>query len=252
MANSKSSGYRVVDYAKLTTNDPNPVKRKLQNIRLSHSIREINRNESADFRGNVLDFGAGNGELCKRLASFYPKTNIYCYEPSQGYRKQAEHNLAGIDTIRIIADVEQIKDIEFSYILCLEVFEHLPEIKIIQSLELFERLLKVDGKLIIGVPVEIYFPALFKGVFRMYRRYGDFDATLKNVLLATIGVPPKDREIQMLDDNLPYIFRHMGYDYRRLKKIIANKFKLITNYGSPFPGLPISMNFENYYVCQKI
>lgn len=251
MINSEKSDYKIVDYASITTNDPNPFKRKLQNIRLHHSITKIIQNEKSAFNGNLLDFGSGNGELSKRLSQLYQEMKIYCYEPAKGYREQAERNLAGIKNVRIIPDLEQMGSISFDYIVCLEVFEHLPENKIKETLNIFFNILDDDGIIIIGVPVEIYLPALVKGFFRMIRRYGDVDALPINIIRAAVGKPSRTRPVKEIDTGLPYIFRHIGFDYRRLEKLLKIQFNIVKRYGSPFTGLPVALNFESYYVCKR-
>jgi hypothetical protein len=47
------------------------------------------------------------------------------------------------------------------------------------------------GHLIIGVPVEIGFPALYKGLFRMWRRFGAFEASWRDVWDCVAHRPPK-------------------------------------------------------------
>jgi hypothetical protein len=83
-----------VDYSLLTINDPNPIKRRLQNLRLSQSLKSL-INVGSNFSGNILDFGAGNAELIKRLAPLYANfKNIF--KATVG-RRINERNLIYID-----------------------------------------------------------------------------------------------------------------------------------------------------------
>lgn len=82
-------------------------------------------------------------------------------------------------------------------VFCLEVFEHLPSEETTDALRQIYDLLRPDGKLIIGVPVEVGVPALYKVIFRMSRKYGGFDANIKmRVLhfLASVKQSPDHRD----------------------------------------------------------
>ncbi len=85
----------------------------------------------------------------------------------------------------------------------------------------------------------------------MTRRYGDVDATPVNVLKATLGYPPNLRPESIFSDNLPYIYRHMGFDYRSFLNQIKDDFKILNIYGSPFPYLAKIFNFEIFILTQK-
>jgi len=74
--------------------------------------------------------------------------------------------------------------------------------------------LRDHGNLLIGVPNEIYMISLIRGIFRMTRGYGDYVSNFKNVLLSTIGLPPKDRPVS-LKIPIPHFRYHMGFDYRK-------------------------------------
>ncbi len=241
--------YADVDYAKLTTNDRNPIKRNLQKLRLAHSLRVLNE-LPANFSGKILDFGAGNGELCKQIGLRFPQSQLVCYEPAPKLRKQALQNTQGFNNIKVVGDLQAIENDTFDFIFCLEVFEHLPDGPLEQALAIQKKLLKKDGRLILGVPNELFLPALLKGSFRLTRRYGEVDAIPLNILKATLGRPPLNRP-QVLFDDLPYIIRHMGFDYRKFRKTVEKYFNIEKTYGSPLPVLPLSLNFEIYFVCSK-
>ena len=239
--------YADVDYAKLTTEDRNPIKRKLQKLRLQHSLQVLKK-MPPNFSGAILDFGAGNGELCKQISLRLPNSQIVCYEPSAKLRQQAIENTENFKNILVTGNLKNSATEAFDFIFCLEVFEHLPPEETKAALKNMRQLLKKDGKLIIGVPNEIFLLALLKGSLRLIRRYGDVDARPGPVLKAFLGRPPKARETVSFD-GLPYILRHIGFDYREFKKVIAQYFRIEQSYGSPFTFLPLSLNFEIYFIC---
>jgi hypothetical protein len=86
------------------------------------------------------------------------------------------------------------------------VFEHLPQEETLTAITDIRRLLKPEGVVVIGVPHEIFIPALIKGIFRMSRRYGDFDAKAENILAATLGRPPRSRPTSEISPGLSYHF----------------------------------------------
>ena len=43
--------------------------------------------------GLICDFGAGGGELCKRLRQQFPDSGVICYEPARDLLDEARQNL---------------------------------------------------------------------------------------------------------------------------------------------------------------
>ncbi len=239
------SDHAQVDYASITINDKNPLKRFLQNKRLNHALRYFNPDRAV----KVLDYGTGDGELSLRIDGKAGNVRIYSYEPSPNLRKQAERKLADKTNITVLSATQELTDSSLDYIFCLEVFEHLtPEI-IRGEFKEFQRLLRKDGRIIIGVPNEIYLAAFFKGALRLKRRHGDSDAVPVNIIKAGLGFPPEKREVVDFD-GLPYILRHMGFDYRKFKSLLTDYFDIEKVYGSPFPRAPVLFNLEIYFICR--
>jgi hypothetical protein len=113
--------------------------------------------------------------------------------------------------------------------------------------------LQDSGIAIIGVPVEIYLPALYKGIFRMARRFGDFDATPANILQAAVGFPPKHRPVREITMGWSYYFHHLGFDYRRFRKLLESRgFVIVKQSASPVPVLGAWINPEIYFIVRKI
>jgi len=222
-----------MSYANITFNDKNYIKRWLQKKRLTSAMQLVKTLQANT--EYLCDFGAGNGELSKLLNSNYKNSNIVCYEPAPILYFEAQENLKKTD-INIISDINQIKN-TFDVLFCLEVFEHLPEQETKTTIQQISTLLKPNGIAIIGVPIEIGIPALYKGCFRMFRRFGAFDANLKNIFSSFIGIPPKERPIGEIAPGLRYHFEHVGFDYRTLKKTIQLDFKIIKSTTSPFSFL---------------
>lgn len=199
----------------------------------------------------ILDFGAGNGELCKLIALQFPKAKIVCYEPTPSLMAEAKENLADLPQISFCSDLEKISDGSVELIFCLEVFEHLPEKETKDALGQFDRLLTDNGNAVIGVPVEIGIPALYKGIFRMSRRFNTFDASIKNVLLAALSFPPKDRPVSEITPGFAFHHEHMGFDYRKLQALLHAQFGLQQVTTSPFSIFGPWLNPEVNFLIQK-
>lgn len=231
-------------YSDITFKDRNAIKRWLQARRLVVAARMA---EGCPDPRCILDFGAGNGELCKRVARQFPSATIICYEPTPSLMAEARDNLAALPQVRYCESLEQISDGSVDLLFCLEVLEHLPEKETGEALRQFNRLLGDDGRAVIGVPVEIGIPALYKGMFRMSRRYNAFDASVGNVLLAALSRPPQYRPVSEIAPGLSFHPEHLGFDHRRLEARLRAQFALQKIATSPFalfgPRLHPEVNF---------
>lgn len=237
-----------MSYETITINDPNPIKRWFQRRRFHDALRFW---ENSDEEVNVLDFGGGDGELL-RLLAVNPAIRASIYEPVAPLMDQAKQKLSNRKWIAFHESTTGLQDETYDYIFCLEVLEHLPQNERTQALGDIHRLLKQSGFVIISVPLEIFFPALVKGIFRMYRRFGKkYDSQPKNIFAAMIGRPPLKRPTSEIAPGFNYHFDHLGFDFRYLQRQIAESFTIKRKWFSPFPFLGSIMNSEVYYLVQK-
>lgn len=241
----------MCSYASHTFKDKNYIKRLLQIKRLEHSFlwlksHQINQEKTL----KIIDWGGGNGELCKLLVDRFPEAQIFCYEPWEQMREEAISNLENFPGVKIIGNVSDLPPATFDIIFCLEVFEHLPPQETEAAIYNISQILKPSGYACIGVPNEIYLPALIKGLFRMTRRYGAYDANWTNLIAATLGNPPKDRPVDTVQEKLFLHFHHMGFDFREFCKNISRKLDIEKIWGSPIMGIPAIFNFEVYFLCR--
>lgn len=230
-------------YADITFNDRNVVKRWLQGRRLVDAIDIADGSHPQV----IMDFGAGNGELCKLIVARFPEARVVCYEPSPDLLAEARTNLAGLAGVELVGSLADLKGEQFDVVFCLEVFEHLPERQTHDALMDIRRHLRRGGAAIIGVPVEIGFQALYKGIFRMLRRYGHFDARWSHVLRAMIGRPPVERPVADIAPGMPFHFDHLGFDYRRLELDLAGYFTGCSKRFTPFSGIGSLVSPEVYF-----
>jgi SAM-dependent methyltransferase len=164
---------------------------------------------------------------------------------------QAKAKLAGLPGVAFVSSLESVGSESFDYVFCLEVLEHLPPTETEVVLAELHRLVKGDGFVVIGVPHELFLPALFKGLFRMTRRYGAFDASPGTVLAAALGRPPAERPVMEISPGFAYHGAHLGFDYRELERKLCARFRVVRRWFSPLPVLGSLLNSEVYYLLQK-
>jgi len=237
------------NYANITFNDRNIIKRWLQRKRLTESLRLI----GSQFQPKcIVDYGAGNGELIKTLAKLYPDAEIICFEPTHNLMEEAKKNLNGIPNVIFTETVETISPSSIDLLFCLEVFEHLPSKETKDAFNVFKRIMSDRGRIVIGLPIEVGIPSLYKGVFRMVRRFGAYDATIGNILRSFAYLPPKHRPCSEIAPGFAYYFDHMGFDYRAFKSELDKHFQIERMKGGPFPAFGAVFNPEiNFLVKPK-
>jgi SAM-dependent methyltransferase len=236
-------------YADQTINDPNLLKRWIQRHRLSDALQILHdANEADGFE--VLDFGGGDGQLLYQCLEAYPRLRVCLYEPTAGLRRQAEEKLSRSANVQIVADLRDLTGRKFDLIYCLEVFEHLPEKETNEAIAAIHDLTKPRGQVVIGVPHEIFLPALVKGAFRMVRRFGSFDGHPVNVVRAVLGLPPVTRPKKEITPGFFYYRHHVGFDHRNLERSLRRKFEIVSRWFSPVRFLGQVFNSEVYYLLR--
>jgi SAM-dependent methyltransferase len=241
----------TLTYADLTTSDPNPVKRWIQGRRLSDALKFL-RDADAVEGARILDFGSGDGELVRRIGRRWARPiEAWVYEPSSMRMAEARRNLEGFGRVSFVTSTTSIESGSFDFVFCLEVLEHLPPAEMRAACEEIHRLVKTRGLVVIGVPHELFLPALVKGIFRMFRRYGSFDANPRNVFAAVTGRPPLVRPAYRSPAGLMLHPEHLGFDFRALKHALCKHFVLERMWFSPFAWLGSVFNFEVYFLARK-
>lgn len=238
-----------MSYTEGVFNDKNPVKRWLQRRRLSSAI-----GVAATAKNNVrlvLDFGAGSGELCKSLVLEYPNATVICYEPCSDLLTEARRELSDLPRIEFYSAFSALPKGCADVLFCLEVFEHIPLEGRAKALDQIDDLIKPGAEVIFGVPVEIGLPALYKGLFRMSRRFGAYDARPINVLRAVAGFPPKNRPLGLLPPDVEVHHEHLGFDHRIFRRHVSERFARTSASASPFGMLGTWLNPEAYFVVRK-
>jgi SAM-dependent methyltransferase len=234
-------------YASLTRADPNPIKRWFQRRRLEDAFRSIAGLDPQ----LIVDYGGGDGATSAMAIAQWPLCRVICFEPTSFFAEEASQLLAALPQAAVVTDEGEIGDGCADVVLCMEVLEHLPEAETQRVLQEIARILKPDGLIVVGVPVEVGLPALPKGIFRFSRRRGQFDANLGLIAAAVLGRPPVDRETLEIAPGRFYYAHHLGFDHRRLMTKIERWFDIMQIYGSPLPWVPPSLNSEIYVTARR-
>lgn len=239
-----------MSYADITINDKSRIKSWLHKKRYAQALYAL-KEVPFNLNGSILDFGGGSGEFCKYLLKALPDSTPVLYEPTPSLRQEASVNLQKYRQVKIIAELGDSPFPVYDVIFCMEVFEHIVEEQYKVLFKQFLGLMDKNSLLVVSVPVEVYIPALAKGIFRMSRRYGSFDAKLKNVLKCTFGKPPAIRPRGEIENSLPYYYDHLGFDYRVFENELKKYFAITGSYGGPLAYMPACINFEKYYLCRR-
>jgi SAM-dependent methyltransferase len=236
-------------YADITVDDPNPVKRWIQRQRFRDALNVLRQAGPTDTTA-LLDFGGGDGELLRQALQIFPRLRACFYEPTPSLFGEAQAKLAHWPDIRMASETTAIGG-RFDFVFCLEVFEHLPHRATQEAIVSIHEFLKPQGLAVIGVPHEIFAPALLKGLFRMARRYGAYDARPGNILRAAVGRPPTDRPVQDICPGFSYHHYHLGFDYRNLERRLRERFSVVSRWFSPVRVLGPALNSEVYYLLRR-
>jgi SAM-dependent methyltransferase len=234
------------DYASITRDDPNAFKRFLQHKRLNDALGLLKARRPA----LSIDYGAGDGELARLLRLMCPAGEVVCFEPSAQLRAQAVAHISALSGISLTAHVTNVADGCADAIFCLEVFEHLPPQETTEAIDHMHRLLKPDGVLIVGVPVETGPVARLKGWFRRRRRV-DFDTDAQRIAQAARGDIRFERLRVDFEGGGGYYPHHLGFDYRDLLRRLATRFVIETRRSSPLALLPPEWNSELNLLLRK-
>ena len=234
-------------YADLTWDDPNPLKRWLQRKRIADALAQVPPGRTVSV---IVDFGGGDGVLAQQAANRWPDARIVVFEPYGELADAARQRLAEVANASIV-DRERDLPVGVDLVFCTEVFEHLPDAETERALWEIDRILVTGGSLVVGVPVEIGPPALFKGLFRQTRRSDAYDADWRRILQATTGRPPTDRPPELMGEGRRYHSFHLGFDHRRLKGRLEAWFGPARSAGSPAGFAPVFVNSEAYMTLTK-
>ncbi|MCK9265636.1 class I SAM-dependent methyltransferase [bacterium] len=173
-------------------------------------------------KSRILDAGAGECKYKKFCAHLTYVSQDFCQYKGKGNQEGLQKEKWDTSEIDIISDITSIpeKDGSFDAIMCIEVFEHLPDP--IKAIKEFSRLLKNNGYLIITAP----FCSLTH--FAPYHFYSGY-----NKYFFEHHLPESNFEIIEIIPNGNY-FSYIAQEVRRISSVTKNYTSL--RYV-PFMGL---------------
>jgi len=222
------------EYSDYTYNSANPLAKFSHRRRFKFSSSLI-----GEFRFNhLLDYGAGDLQFLKSLIlSGIKDKMLTAYEPVMENEP--------VDEIEIITDSLLLFDKKYDLITCFEVLEHFNENGQFEILSNFLRLMEKGGHIIISVPIEIGPPSIIKNLRRIAN--GDFNRTyIHNSWKSFLG-----KEVPTVRNVEGYLPTHIGFNHKRLEKLMASMFEINNIYNSPFQKLPSSLNSQRFYVLSN-
>jgi len=177
----------------------------------------------------VLDYGSGDGYLLERLLPVIPEGNMAAFEPPEYLQEQIRARFP-VEPIRLVTAVDDLVQQRFDRIACLEVLEHLQSENVQRTLVILEELLEPGGVLVVSVPVEVGPSILFKYIASQIQKGSNRNLSISELLRASLyrSVPR---------DTTSSFISHKGFDYRKLRALLTQRFRLERELFSPFPLL---------------
>ncbi|MFL0063789.1 methyltransferase domain-containing protein [Tenacibaculum maritimum] len=213
-------------YSEGTYNSKNLLARFSHRSRFSVAIKLTLEKE---FK-SILDYGAGDNKFLKELDLKKGNLIMTAFEPIMENKP--------IENIEIITKLSDLKKSNFDVISCFETLEHFNESSQLEMLKIFFDKLRDNGRVIISVPIEIGFPSLIKNIRRK--------SSLKNSIKCFLGIG-----IPEIRNSEGYIFSHLGFQHKKLEKLISNYFHITKKVNSPFNKLPEQLNSQVFYILEK-
>jgi SAM-dependent methyltransferase len=218
---------------------------------------------AADFRGQrLLDYGCGDGTFLALLADrpTAPKIAVGA-EVREGFVRDCQARLgerAGLSFV-CVAELDRPGwEASFDAIVCMEVLEHVVEWGPV--FDRWDRLLAPGGKVLVSVPVEIGPAVLVKEVVRRvagWRGIGDYPGqapyTAREMIRSvTAGASQHiTRPVHRAGEGVAPSHDHKGFNWKVLRKALADRFLLRRTYRSPLPFLPAGLNSQVWFLLQK-
>ncbi len=225
-------------YSNLTTGS------KVYFKRFTHTSRHIKCSNivSSHKYKNFLDFGSGDGKFFEYL-KINPKKKYFAYEPYKIMHKEFLKNNNKFKNLKLIKNKKNLKKSFYDIVTINEVFEHLPNKKILEVIKILKYVTKKNSIIIISVPIEVGFSSFVKNLIRFIFRC-THDGTTFNNLLRSIFLRKINR------GNKSFIASHIGFNYNDLKKVLDNHFSIKKIVYSPFGFLKSILNSQIFFICK--
>ncbi|QNQ07950.1 class I SAM-dependent methyltransferase [Sphingomonas alpina] len=223
---------KTLTYAQRTHDSRNPIKRFAHRSRYAASLSFTDK--LLPRGGSIVDFGAGQGYFLSRLHDVRPDARLIAVEP---YMEIAS------PVIERVAAMDDLAHRSIDLVTAFETLEHVEDDHLATFLAASDAVLTGQGRLLVTVPIMYGATLILKEASRaaIYRHWGDTSAT--ELLRGTFGRP--------IARTTERRFSHKGFDFRELRKQIAERFTITEIAYSPFPALPWWLNSQAIFVAVR-
>ncbi|WP_299062065.1 class I SAM-dependent methyltransferase [uncultured Polaribacter sp.] len=225
-------------YSKLTTENSSFFKRFTHNKRFTKALSLTNLTKET----KILDFGTGDGHFLNLI--YNEDTSIvYGYEPIKEMFTQLQSNIDNKE-IKLINHLDEVSNLKFDVVYCLEVLEHFYKDYQIYLLNQIKNQLAINGLVVVSVPIEVGIASFIKNTIRVAIQQFERDTNFKNMVKALFY-----RHVDRSTEG-NYIFSHIGFNYKTLDKIFKEAgFTIVKKDFSPFKILR-GLNSQVFYVLK--
>ncbi len=225
----------MVSYARQTFESPNPIARFSHASRLEAGLNTVT--EHLPEAGTLLDFGCGPGVFLERVNDCRPDAVLYGYDP---FVKSLSKTFARID------DLDAVQPHSVDLICAFEVLEHMSRDGWSDFSAFCHAALskKPDARIVVSVPIMVGPTLLIKTINSYFFKRRDPEYSLKDLIASAIF----HRTVKRADQP---IHSHKGFDFRRLKRFLGERFEVDTEFYSPNRGLYYGLNSQYFVTLRR-
>jgi 2-polyprenyl-3-methyl-5-hydroxy-6-metoxy-1,4-benzoquinol methylase len=214
--------------------------------------------------GRLLDYGCGDGTFVAMVADCF--ASCLGADVTSDQIEDCRRRLAGVPrlTFALASELDGYEhEGRYDVVVCMEVLEHCPDDVQVRVLEEIARVMAPTGTAIVSVPIEIGATLIAKqaaralaamqGLTEYATRERYAPAELARMVFAGAGTAIERVEtVSDLGDGRALRFTgHKGFNWRRLRPVIAERFAIDRVLFSPMPPLGSLLNSQVWFVCRK-
>lgn len=211
--------------------------------------------------GRLLDYGCGDGTFIALTHGRFPEA--VGADSDAGQIVECRRRLGDLAGVRfVVTSALDAPEHAGAYdaVTCMEVLEHTTDAERLRVVEALGRLVRLSGRVIISVPIEIGPALLGKQFFRAvaaWRGHGDYrhreTYTPRELIAAAFARPHLSRAVYTLDgpDGPSTYCGHKGFDWRTLEREIGGPLIVERRLFSPMPIFGRVLNSQVWFVCRR-
>ena len=235
-------------------------------VRWSHGSRfRLARTLVAPFAGRrLLDYGCGDGTFLALVQDLFPSALGVDLDSLQ--IADCAARFAGVPGTTFLT-TDRLKgpshDGRYEIVVCMEVLEHCPDDIQAEVLDQIRSVTAPGGTVVISVPIEIGPPVVAKQCARALvamggqpeyatrERYRPDELVRLMFAGADTTFPREEYQGSGPDGRATRFTGHKGFNWRALRRRIAERFRIERRLFSPLPMLGPWLNSQVWFVCRK-